>query len=346
MQRLSCYNVLPPNGLCLFCGFVTDGNGKEKKILIDFEPPKALKSSLYLCDRKFHVESIQSMIETNEKFGFIIISGDECLLAVVAGSHISICDSFKVDLPKHHKNGGQSALRFQRNREISRHDYLSRVGESARRCFLNDGVAHVSGIIIAGSAELKSEFSKSEFLGPNLQAIVITVIDIAYGGNAGLNEAIKKSRNMLRNLELIREQESLEKLFDIIGKDGNYALGPEEVMEAWECKAIDTLYISTELDLVRRVSKDGTIIISKPDSQINEDVHEEILLIDWIIENHRTIGCKLLLISNQSPESAQFYKGLNGICAILRYKMIFEKSENQDESDSEEQFDSDFDDFI
>jgi peptide subunit release factor 1 (eRF1) len=34
---------------------VTD-DGKEKKVNIDFEPFKAINTSLYLCDNKFHTE--------------------------------------------------------------------------------------------------------------------------------------------------------------------------------------------------------------------------------------------------------------------------------------------------
>ena len=48
-ERLKIYNKLPNNGLIIFSGI--DDN--EKKILIDFEPPKILTFSLFHCDNIF-----------------------------------------------------------------------------------------------------------------------------------------------------------------------------------------------------------------------------------------------------------------------------------------------------
>lgn len=48
--------AVPPNGLVLYCGTIVTDEGKEKKVNIDFEPFKAINTSLYLCDNKFHTE--------------------------------------------------------------------------------------------------------------------------------------------------------------------------------------------------------------------------------------------------------------------------------------------------
>ena len=47
---------VPPNGLVVYCGTIVTGEGKEKKVNIDFEPFKPINTSLYLCDNKFHTE--------------------------------------------------------------------------------------------------------------------------------------------------------------------------------------------------------------------------------------------------------------------------------------------------
>ena len=47
---------VPPNGLVVYCGTILTDEGKEKKVNIDFEPFKAINTSLYLCDNKFHTE--------------------------------------------------------------------------------------------------------------------------------------------------------------------------------------------------------------------------------------------------------------------------------------------------
>jgi peptide chain release factor subunit 1 len=48
--------LVPNNGLVIYCGTIVTDDGKEKKVNIDFEPFKAINTSLYLCDNKFHTE--------------------------------------------------------------------------------------------------------------------------------------------------------------------------------------------------------------------------------------------------------------------------------------------------
>jgi len=48
--------IVPNNGLVIYCGTIVTDDGKEKKVNIDFEPFKAINTSLYLCDNKFHTE--------------------------------------------------------------------------------------------------------------------------------------------------------------------------------------------------------------------------------------------------------------------------------------------------
>ena len=57
-QKLKLYSKVPENGLVLYCGTILTDDGKEKRVNIDFEPFKAINTSLYLCDNKFHTEVI------------------------------------------------------------------------------------------------------------------------------------------------------------------------------------------------------------------------------------------------------------------------------------------------
>lgn len=50
------YSRVPPNGLVIYCGTIVTDEGKEKRMNLDFEPFKAINTSLYLCDNKFHTE--------------------------------------------------------------------------------------------------------------------------------------------------------------------------------------------------------------------------------------------------------------------------------------------------
>lgn len=355
IQKLGQYNVTPPKGLCMFCGSIIDKEGKEKKLMMDFEPPRPLHQSLYICDRRFHVEPLYELLESNEKFGFIIMDGSGCLYGLVAGNSRQVLHHFTVDLPKKHTKGGQSSIRFARLRVEARHNYVRKVAETATQVFISDAEANVTGLILAGSADFKVQLSQSDILDPRLRGIILGILDICYGGEEGFNQAIHMSANILKDVRLVREQELLNKLFEMISTGGACSFGVRETMLAWDAGAIETLILYDELDLYRCAMKDedgNETIKYYTEKQMSENEHltsesheqmtESALLTDWMAENHTQRGAKLEFVTNKSPEGAQFVKGLGGIGALLRFQMCFE-SNLDDVGDAD--FDSDFDEF-
>ena len=133
---------MPTNGLIIYCGTIVTDEGKEKKVNIDFEPFKPINTSLYLCDNKFHTEALQELMESDTKFGFIIMDGNGSLYGTLSGNTREIIHQFSVDLPKKHGRGGQSALRFARLRTEKRHNYLRRVAELATQFFITNDRVH------------------------------------------------------------------------------------------------------------------------------------------------------------------------------------------------------------
>jgi peptide chain release factor subunit 1 len=61
--------------------------------------------------------------------------------------------------------GGQSAVRFQRLAEEARHQLRRIVGESAQRHFVTSGVPNITGLILAGCAQLKHQLESDDLLG-------------------------------------------------------------------------------------------------------------------------------------------------------------------------------------
>lgn len=58
--------------------------------------------------------------------------------------------------------GGQSALRFARLRMEKRHNYVRKVAEVATQLFITNDRPNISGLILAGSADFKTELSQSD----------------------------------------------------------------------------------------------------------------------------------------------------------------------------------------
>lgn len=335
---------MPKNGICLFTGIVSHEEKGTRKYVIDFEPIRPVKSSCYVCDSHFHIDALKSMVSPREKYGYIIVGGQRCVIGYVAGDSQKIMEAFNVEINKSQKKGGQSALRFQRLRDETRHNLIVKVSEAAKRCFITDGIPNVTGIILAGCAQLKNELQSSELLGDKLKNSVIAIFDVAYDGEQGFYEAIKKSKSFLQNVQLLREQQEIEKLFDYAGNGGNCAFGVKEVMKAWEMNAIKEIFVSKKLDAVRFID-DETGNTKFADKDQNMKIKAE-PLIDWIISHYKEYGITLHLVGDSSPEGAQLIKGLGGIGAVLRYKVDLNGFEDDNEKDDYDSgFDSDFEDF-
>ncbi|OAF69534.1 hypothetical protein A3Q56_02640 [Intoshia linei] len=215
-QKLKLYSKVPKNGLVIYCGSVMIEDGKVKKVNFDFQPYKPINTSLYLCDNKFHTEALSELLTDNNRFGFIIIDGKSSLFGTLCGNTRDILQTFDVDLPKKHGRGGQSAVRFSRLRTEKRHNYLRKVAECAVKHFINGDKCNVTGIILAGSADFKTELSQSSLFDVRLQSKILKLVDISYGGANGFNQAISLSVDCLMNVKFIQEKKLISNIFSII----------------------------------------------------------------------------------------------------------------------------------
>lgn len=163
-------------------------------------------SSLYLCDNKFHTEALAELLESDAKFGFIVMDGHGALFGTLSGNTREVVHKFTVDLPKKHGRGGQSALRFARLRTEKRHNYVRKVAEHAVQHFITDDKVNVQGIVLAGSADFKTELSQSDMFDGRLVAKIVKVVDVSYGGENGFNQAIELAAESLSNVKFVQEK--------------------------------------------------------------------------------------------------------------------------------------------
>uniref|UniRef100_A0A0X3NYL6 Eukaryotic peptide chain release factor subunit 1 n=1 Tax=Schistocephalus solidus TaxID=70667 RepID=A0A0X3NYL6_SCHSO len=211
-QRLKLYNRVPNNGLVVYCGTIITDDGKEKKVNIDFEPFRPVNTSLYLCDNKFHTEALNALLTDDSKFGFIIMDGNGALFGTLSGNTREVLHKFNVELPKKHGRGGQSAVRFARLRMEKRHNYVRKVAETAVQMFITNDKVNVEGLILAGIADFKSDLSQSGMFDARLQAKVLKIVDISYGGESGFNQAIELASDTLAGVKFIQEKKTYSTL--------------------------------------------------------------------------------------------------------------------------------------
>lgn len=341
-QKLKLYQKVPPNGLVVYCGTVLTEEGKEKKVNIDFEPHKPINTSLYLCDSRFHTEPLNELLESDSKFGFVIMDGNGTLLGTLSGNTREILYKFSVDLPKKHGRGGQSALRFARLRLEKRHNYLRKVSEVVIQYFINqaENKPNVAGLILAGLADFKNDLYNSELFDPRLKKVVVKIVDTSYGFENGFNQAIELSKETLKDVKFIQEKALISQFFSEIAQDtGKYCFGVRDVLYALDSGAVETLIVYENLDInhLTLVSQAGDQIVlhltpeqekakdimKDPSTGQDMEIKERISLGEWLAENYQKFGCSLQFVTDKSQEGSQFVKGFGGIGGILRYSVDF-----------------------
>ncbi|KAH6570818.1 hypothetical protein BASA50_003447 [Batrachochytrium salamandrivorans] len=342
-QRLKLYNRVPTNGLVVYCGTIITDEGKEKQVTIDFEPFKPINTSLYRCDNKFQTEALSELLESDAKFGFIVMDGNGSLFGTLAGNTREILHKVSVDLPKKHGRGGQSALRFARLREEKRHNYVRKIAELSVQFFITNDKVNVSGIVLAGSADFKTELSQSDLFDQRLQAKIVRIVDVSYGGENGFNQAIELSADFLANVKFIQEKKLIQRYFDEITLDsGKFCFGVEDTLKGLELGAIETLIVWESLENTRYVFKNAqsgeeTImhltkeqekqreLFIDPATGIELEIVDKMPLLEWFAEKYQDFGASLEFVTNRSQEGAQFCRGFGGIGGLLRYRVDFQQ---------------------
>jgi peptide chain release factor subunit 1 len=356
-QRLKLFSKVPDNGLVIYCGTIITDEGKEKKVNIDLIPFKPINTSLYLCDNKFHTEPLRELLESDAKFGFIVMDGSGSLFATLSGNTRDVIHRLTVDLPKKHGRGGQSALRFARLRLEKRHNYLRKVAELATQFFITNDRPNIAGLVLAGLADFKNDLAASDLFDPRLKEILLQVIDVSYGGDNGFNQAIELAAEGLQNVKFVQEKKLLTKFMEQLARDtGKYCIGVKETLQALELGAVETLIVYESLDHVRfrlKNPRDGTektVYLTKEQTGVASnfkdtdggdlDVVSQEPLIEWFADHYKEFGCTLEFITNKSQEGSQFVKGFGGVGGILRYKVDFDIIEAAEEADADD--DDDF----
>lgn len=327
----------------MYCGTVVTEEGKEKLVNIDMEPFKPINTSLYLCDNKFHVDALSELLESDLKFGFIVMDGNGTLFGTVCGNTREILQKISVELPKKHGRGGQSSVRFARLRMEKRHNYVRKVAELAVQHFISNDRLNVTGLVMAGSADFKTELKESQMFDPRLQAKVLKVVDVSYGGENGFNQAIELAQEVLQNVKFVQEKKLIQRYFDEISTDTNrYCFGIGETLFALDAGAVEVLIVWENLDVTRytlRHPHTGAIRILNL-TRLQEDssdrakyfqdakggegpVELEVLeresLLEWLAAHYKDHGAALEFVTDKSQEGSQFVKGFGGCGAILRY---------------------------
>lgn len=135
---------------------------------------------------------------------------------------------------------------------------MRKVAELAVQHFITNDKVNVTGIVLAGSAELKNDLSQSDLFDPRLAAKVIKIVDVSYGGENGFNQAIELAADSLANVKFVQEKRLIQRYFDEIALDtGKFCFGINDTLKALDMGAVEKLIVWENLDVMRHELKNA-----------------------------------------------------------------------------------------
>ena len=289
VQRLKLYKKTPAKGLVMFCGALPpDGGGplgSEVVRVWEIEPPKDLNQYLYRCDDHFHVDILKDMLKDDNLIGFLAIDAKDAGWGLLHGNKVEFLTQTGSGVAGKHRQGGQSAKRFQKLREMELSYYYNRVATTTREYFLD--IYKIKGLIISGPGPTKEDFINGGYLEYRLQNMIISTIDASYSGAEGVREAFVKSSDILSNFRMVEEKQLVDSLIRAINShSGLGTYGMKEIIGLLKNNVVKTVIITDDTNMYRVVG------VCKRCSDIRED----------ILETPQVIPKKTELTSNPCPE--------------------------------------------
>ena len=340
-QRLRLFKEPPPTGLVIFCGAIPqNGAGSEKMEIYTLIPPEPITVGFYRCDARFHVEPLLALVAEKDTYGILVIDGTEAVVATLKGRRVDIVKSFTSGIPGKSRAGGQSARRFERIREQVTNDYYKRIGQH-----FNDIMAKIpdlKGIIIGGPGPTKYVWEEGEYMLYMLKKKVLATIDTSYSSEAGVEEVVEKSNEILKGVRYSEEKELVQKfLYELGHETGKAAFGEKKVQEYLQKGIVDMILISEKLEGERLVLKCKTCSnveefrgtryeahaaktelttracknCGKPTLEVIEDND----VIDSFLDYAEKSGTRVEIISEETEEGRMLRDSFGKVAAILRY---------------------------
>ena len=342
IQRLKLYKKTPDKGLVVFCGALPpEGGGpigSEVVTIFEIEPPKDLKQYLYRCDDHFHVDILKDMLKDDNLIGFIAIDAKDCGWGLLHGDKIDVLAQTGSGVAGKHRQGGQSAKRFQKLREMELTYYYNRVAETSREYFID--IYPVKGLIVSGPGPTKEEFINGNYLEYRLQNMIISTIDCSYAGAEGIREAFAKSADILSSFRMVEEKKLVEDLFRHINSHSGLGVyGLKDIIELLQNNVVDTLIITDDTNLhkiegkCRRCQNLQEAIVERveviptktkfttnpcPGCNAMEVESNERDIVDYLSLMAAKTGTRIEVISG-SAEYGNMLASLGKVGAILRY---------------------------
>jgi len=337
---LSKYRNAGERGLALFTGAIIVGNNKTRHITIIIDdPPQPLLSFRYRCDSKFELSQLEDMLIDKKSYGLFVIDRAEAAYGIASGKRIHVQEFLVSNIMGKHRQGGQSAQRFERLIEEAAHNFFKRASEHACAYWLPE-LENIQAIIVGGPGATKDFVVKNDYFHHEItKKIAKTTFDVGYSNESGIRELVDNAGGLMGEIELDAERKVVtEFLEELINQNPKATYGEAMVRKALEQGAVAKLLISEGMrkNVVsvecKSCSNEWSISIGRMDAlpacpkcKADGDSLKEVNSISLIDELSllATKGrAEVKFISTDTEEGAQLDSGFGGLAAVLRYPMM------------------------
>jgi peptide chain release factor subunit 1 len=304
----------------------------------EIDPPKDLKTFLYRCDDHFHVDILKDMLKDDNLIGFLAIDSKDAGWGLLHGDKIEVLKETGSGVAGKHRQGGQSAKRFQRLREMELTYFFNRVAAITKEYFID--IYPIKGLIISGPGPTKEEFINDNYLEYRLQDMILDTIDASYSGSEGIREAFAKSAEILSDYRMVEEKKMIEDLFKHINTNtGLGSYGMKEVISYLKNNVVDKLMITDDTNLHRveatckRCKNIQEVIVERPQvipkkteflnspcpncKSTDSEVMEQDI-VDYLSLIATKTGTTIEVVSGKAEHGAML-SSIGKIGAVLRY---------------------------
>ncbi|MDP6010963.1 MAG: peptide chain release factor aRF-1, partial [Candidatus Poseidoniaceae archaeon] len=338
ISSLNRFKNAGERGIALFVGAVIVGNNKTRmvNVVID-DPPEPLQSFRYRCDSVFELRQLEEMLIDRNSYGLFVIDRSEAAYGIATGKRVHVQEHLVSNIMGKHRQGGQSAQRFERLIEEAAHKFFKRATEHASDYWLPN-IQDIQAIIIGGPGATKDFVVKNEYFHHEIhKKIAATHFDVGYSNESGVRELVVNAGSLMGEIELDTERRLMNSfLKEVMQTYPKATYGEVMIRKALEQGAVSNLLISESLrkrmvDLHCNVCKiDWTVSLGRidalpsctkcsSDSTVSEVAERD--LIDELTEMAIRSSAGVSFVSTDTEEGLQLYQGFGGLAAMLRYSI-------------------------
>ena len=340
ISSLSRFKNAGERGIALFTGAVIVGNNKTRQttVVID-DPPQELLSFRYRCDSSFELTQLEDMLVDKRSYGLFVIDRSEAAYGIASGKRIHVQEHLVSNIMGKHRQGGQSAQRFERLIEEAAHNFFKRATEHACSYWLPH-LENIQAIIIGGPGATKDYVVRNEYFHHEIaKKIAKTHFDVGYSNESGVRELVDNAGSLMGEIELDAERQIMNRfLAELIKPQPRATYGEMMLRKALNQGAVDTLLISESMRKNSVEIECGacghtwTASLTRteelpecPSCKVGNNSHKELSntsLINVLSDMAAKSNSEISFISIDTEEGAQLAHGFGGLAAILRYPMM------------------------